>query len=554
MTLLPLGDSAVSVGLGALIDEGMAARVRALAAEIARHPPRGLVDLVPAFASVAVFYDINRISGFERLCADLEALVTRSEDAVVSTTGRRIEIPVTYGGEFGPDLEAVAAQTGLRASEVIASHASADYLVHAIGFMPGFPYLGGLPARLSVPRQVTPRPNVAAGSVGIGGAQTGIYPVSTPGGWNIIGRTPRRLFDPARAEPALLRPGDNVKFRAIDALEFERTFVAEQTLLHGPAEAAARAEGADISPGIQVLRAGMFTTVQDLGRTGHRAGGIAVGGAADAFALRVANLLVGNAETAAGLEFTLVGPEVVFLHDTVVAVGGAEFGGVPRWQPYAITAGTRVNFGAARSGCRGYLAIAGGIAVPPVLGSRSTHVRAGFGGLQGRPIREGDLIPVPDAVPRVMGHWRIDERILPRYSNAPEVRVVAGAERRDFGPELCGPGFKASPQSDRMGLRLSGPMLARQTRRELLSSAVAPGTIQIPPDGQPIVLLADAQTIGGYPQAAHVISVDLPVVAQLRPGDTVRFREVALAEAHELALAREHALAMLREGLAQKLG
>ncbi len=550
MTLLPLGDSAVTVVFGALNDEGMAARVRAFAAEIRRHPPHGVIDVVPAFASVTVFYDIARIIDFGRLCADLEAAGERAEAAVITGTTRHIEIPVAYGGEFGPDLETVATQTGLRAAEITALHAGAEYLVHAIGFAPGFPYLGGLPARLTVPRRTTPRPRVPAGSVGIGGAQTGIYSIETPGGWNLIGRTPLRLFDPARADPALLHPGDHVRFRAIAPEEFEHTFVAQQTVLRANASREGRD---DVPTGIQVLRAGMYTTVQDIGRSTCRSAGVAVGGAVDAFALRLANLLVGNPETAAGLEFTLVGPELTFLHDTLIAAGGADFG-VPRWRPLRITAGTRLNFGPVAKGCRGYIAVAGGIAVAAVLGSRGTHVRAGFGGFEGRPLRDGDLIPVPDIVPRVSGHWRIDERILPGYSNAPELRVVAGAQRSEFSAELSGLDFKVSPHSDRMGLRLAGPVLQRDTRDDLLSSAVAPGTIQVPPDGQPIVLLADAQTIGGYPQIAHVISVDMPILGQLRPGDTVRFREVALAEAHGLVLTREHALAMLREGLAQKLG
>jgi antagonist of KipI len=152
----------------------------------------------------------------------------------------------------------------------------------------------------------------------------------------------------------------------------------------------------------------------------------------------------------------------------------------------------------------------------------------------------------------VAEHWWIDHRILPEYSAAPTVRVVLGAQAGEFGDEWLKAEFKVTPQSDRMGMRLAGPALVRARGGDLLSSAVAPGTVQVPPDGQPIVLMADAQTIGGYPQLAHAISVDLPLLAQLRPGDTVRFHVVALGDAHQLWLAREYALAMLREGLAQK--
>lgn len=552
MTLLPLGDSAISIVLGDRIDDTMAARVRALVSELERHPLRGLVDIVPAFASVTVFYDIAQIASLERLRADLAALTARAGTAVVSSAGRRFELPVVYGGEYGPDLEALAAQTGIPAAEVIALHTQPDYLVHAIGFTPGFPYLGGLPPQLRAPRRITPRPQVAAGSVAIGGAQTGVYPLASPGGWNIIGRTPVRLFDPARSEPALLRPGDRVKFRAMPEPEFAASMAEADR--QGAGAAVQPQNPGELSSGLAVVRAGMYTTVQDLGRTGYRGSGVVMGGAADAFALRVANLLVGNAQNTAGLEFTLVGPELTFLHDTIIALTGAEFAGVPRWQPVPVRAGTRIDFGAARHGCRGYLAVAGGIAVPAVLGSRSTYVRAGFGGFAGRPLHDGDVLPVPPCLRRVAGRWHIDERILPAYSPQPVVRVVAGVQRSEFGGELFENEFSVTPQSDRMGLRLAGPKIPRSAAAELLSSAVAPGVVQIPTDGQPILLLADAQTIGGYPQVANVIGVDLPLVAQLRPGDTVRFREVTLAQAHELALSRERAIAMLREGLAEKLG
>lgn len=304
---------------------------------------------------------------------------------------------------------------------------------------------------------------------------------------------------------------------------------------------------------IKVIRSGMLTTVQDLGRPGHRAAGVPLGGAMDVFALRVANQLVGNAEDAAVLECTLLGPELGFGADTVIAVGGADFEGLAAWQPRLVRAGERVKLGAVRSGCRGYLAVAGGIDVSVVLGSRSTYLRAGFGGFEGRALRDGDRLKVPDVTRHLTNHWRIDARILPGYSAAPTVRVVRGAQLDEFGGALFAAEFRILPQSDRMGIRLGGDKLTRiGGAAELVSSAVAPGTVQVPPDGQPIVLMADAQTLGGYPQAAQVISVDLPLMAQLRPGDRVKFAEVTLEEAHQLAFVREHVLAMLHEGLTQK--
>jgi antagonist of KipI len=303
---------------------------------------------------------------------------------------------------------------------------------------------------------------------------------------------------------------------------------------------------------IMVVRAGMFTTVQDLGRREYRAAGVPLGGAVDPFALRLVNLLVGNAEDAAALEFTLVGPELEFASDVTIALGGGDFGRLPRWQPLRVRAGERVKLGAANSGCRGYLAVAGGFDVPVVLGGRGTYMRAALGGVEGRALRDGDVLRADEISRPLVGRWRIDERILPAYSAAPTVRVVRGAQGEEFGDTFTSVEFKVTAKSDRMGARLSGPIVAREVVRESVSTTVVPGTVQVPPDGQPIVLLADAQTIGGYPQIAHVVTVDLPLVAQLRPGDTVRFCEVSLAEAHDLIRVRERAMAMLREGLAQK--
>ena len=274
----------------------------------------------------------------------------------------------------------------------------------------------------------------------------------------------------------------------------------------------------------------------------------------DAFALRVANLIVGNPEGAAGLEITLLGPELEFIGDARVAVGGAEFDGVPSWRPLAFRAGDRLRFGECRRGCRAYLAVSGGIEAAPVMGSRSTYVPGGFGGIQGRALREGDFVPTGAVPPtgagsRIRASWRVSPAMLPAYRPNPVLRAVRGAQAGDFGADLWTAEFQVSPQSDRMGMRLAGPTLARLVAGETVSSAVAPGTVQVPADGQPILLMADAQTVGGYPQAAHVIGPDLSLAAQLRPGERVRFHEVPLDEAHRLALDRERDVAHLRMGL-----
>ncbi|MEH6422362.1 5-oxoprolinase subunit PxpB [Pseudomonas sp. CGJS7] len=215
-----LADDAWLLRLGERIDDALNARVHALAARIRAQAPDWLRDLVPAYASLAVFFDPLSVDA-QTVRAWLTRQCDQSADDGAATPARTIEIPVAYGGEFGPDLDAAAAELGLSPTQLIQRHGDGDYRVAMIGFAPGFPYLSGLDPALTLPRLATPRTHVAAGSVAIGGAQTGIYPRPGPGGWRLLGRTPLRLFDAARATPSLLQPGDRVRLRAIGADEFQ---------------------------------------------------------------------------------------------------------------------------------------------------------------------------------------------------------------------------------------------------------------------------------------------------------------------------------------------
>lgn len=304
---------------------------------------------------------------------------------------------------------------------------------------------------------------------------------------------------------------------------------------------------------VVVIRSGMMTTVQDLGRRGHLAEGVPVGGAADPFALRVANLLVGNPEGSPAIEVTLTGPELEFPEDTWIAVCGAAFEDVPMWRPVQIEAGGRLKFGKRLQGCRAYIAIAGGLDVPRVMGGTGTFLAAALGGFKGRPIRDRDLLKTLPASRVLTGRWSIDEKVLPRYSREPTVRVMPGAQAGEFGDELYENRYAVTARSNRMGIRLEGQKLARSSGTDLVSTAVAPGTIQVPPDGNPIVLMADAQTLGGYPRVAHVATVDFPLLAQLAPGDGVRFSRISVKEAHALAYTAEHDIGLLRQGIAEKV-
>jgi antagonist of KipI len=313
-----------------------------------------------------------------------------------------------------------------------------------------------------------------------------------------------------------------------------------------------------------VERAGFLTSVQDLGRTGFREFGVSLGGALDSFGLRVANLLVGNDQLAAGLEITLGGLQLRFEDERVVAWCGGEFDvqiestRLPAGHAAHVQAGKRLKFGRPQIGCRAWLAISGGIGVPAILGSRSTDLRAHFGGFQGRALRDRDavaLVARPESSTPATGisSWTAPHDWVSPAKPKPILRFICGVDWKRFNAStlqrLTTEAFTISPDSDRMGVRLEGPELKRVDESDLISEAVAPGTIQIPPSGKPILLLGDCQTIGGYPKIAHVITVDLGVAAQLRAGDHVRFSEVSLTDAHRLLVEREREFERFRIGI-----
>ena len=275
---------------------------------------------------------------------------------------------------------------------------------------------------------------------------------------------------------------------------------------------------------IRVVRPGFQTSVQDLGRFGHAHQGVSASGAADALALRAANLLVGNAENAAALEMTLVGGAFEFESEAVVALTGSDFAaGLPLWTAVELKAGGVVRCGASQSGARCYLAVRGGIDAPKVLGSASTHLLTGVGG---RALRAGDVLPIGEAAVRRPKRGSV----APPQFSRDVLRVTAGPQAEWFGDELYQGCYTVQEESNRMGLRLRGPAIPSPAGM-MLTEGVSLGAIQVPPDGQPILLFVEHQTTGGYPKPAAVISADLTRVGQLRPRDTVRFELVTLDQA-----------------------
>ncbi|MFG6488401.1 biotin-dependent carboxyltransferase family protein [Roseateles sp. BYS78W] len=305
---------------------------------------------------------------------------------------------------------------------------------------------------------------------------------------------------------------------------------------------------------IEIVRAGPLTTVQDLGRPGWRDRGLSLCGALDEFALRTGNLLVGNPVGAAGLEFTLGAATLRFHADACIAITGtdadAQLDGRPMrpWWRQRVRAGQTLKLAAPRERMRSYLTVTGGIAVPAALGSRSTDIKAGFGGLDGRALRDGDRLPLNTATAlpsRAVG-------MRPPDWDA-SVRVLPGPEYDDFSAEardaFWASDWTITPQSNRMGYRLAGPVLTRERGEDLPSHGVLPGVVQVPPSGQPIVLLADAQTTGGYPKIGVVIRADLWKLGQVRLGAKLRFCRCTPDDARAALRAQELLLNQMRNGL-----
>ena len=314
--------------------------------------------------------------------------------------------------------------------------------------------------------------------------------------------------------------------------------------------------------GLLVIRSGLLTTVQDLGRWGHQHRGVPVAGAMDTTSHRLANRLVGNPESAATLEVTVTGPELVFDAPAVLAVAGAEFelslDDVPVAMNRRCVAAAKqtLTFGTRRAGARAYLAFAGGVDVPEVLGSRSTHVTSGMGGLAGRALRPGDRLPVglspsdrlpvgtspePRPTPR-----RPVAGVTPLPKEGTRVRVLEGPDTDVFGKgemaQFCTTQYRVTSESNRMGYRLSGHRLTRSNLDDPLSSAIPNGSVQVPASGEPIVLLADRQTVGGYPRIATVISADLPVLGQLTASHWIEFETCSHETARRALVALEQSL------------
>lgn len=505
----------------------------------------GVLEVLPTYCSVSIYFDeaICQISLLKDLAQ--KALQKSEEEKTESTdSARTITIPVCYEDqEFAPDLEKVALHAKLSKEEVIKLHSSSDYLIYMMGFLPGFPYLGGMNPQLETPRLETPRTKIPAGSVAIGGAQTGLYPVESPGGWNIIGRTPLRLFDVKRKPFFLYEAGDKIRFLPITREEFENfdesLWLAQvagksEASIETSDNAADSKEVYECGGGIKILEPGLLTSIQDSGITGFQKYGIGQSGAMDQTSFALANQICGNEKNAACLETTLAGPSIRFVTACDFAITGAVFENatldgmrIEMNKKISAKAGSLLSCGFASKGLRSYIAFSGGLLVPKVFRSSSTNLKSKIGGYMGRKLQADDQLAIginkknPLLVP--------DNKSTEGFTENKDVLLLdcIKSSQFDFFQEKIVKKFTdsiytVSAESDRMGIRFTGPGL-ECGKTDIISDAIPFGAVQITSAGLPVVMAADRQTTGGYAKIACVTKASMCRLAQALPGTKVRF-------------------------------
>ncbi|WP_314323765.1 5-oxoprolinase/urea amidolyase family protein [Paenarthrobacter ilicis] len=516
----PVGTRAVLAELDGLQD------VLALQDMLNKSPLPGQVDVLAAAETVMVVGEsaaATRAIGARLL--ELELLPREA------TGSGLVVIDTVYDGE---DLADVAELTGLSVEGVVAAHTGQIWTVAFAGFAPGFGYMVGENEALTVPRRSSPRTAVPAGSVALGGQYSAVYPRRSPGGWQLIGRTGARMWDLDRAQPALVRPGDRVQYRAVREV-VNATAAVDQEPEKEPHQ----------GPGLCVVSPGAQSLIQDLGRRGYGPLGVSAAGALDRASLRRANRLVGNHAAAAAIESVSGGLALEAVEDQVIAVTGApatltvqppswtDSDGdtrqgaprtVPMATPFALLDGEVLTVGPPASGFRNYVAIRGGVDVPEVLGSRSTDTMSGIGP---KPLAAGTVLPRGAATASTAVG---SPELQPEFPGAgvTEVEVVPGPRADWFDPSamesLTSQDWVVTPQSNRVGLRLDGMPLERTRDGELPSEGTMAGALQIPPAGLPVLFLADHPITGGYPVIGVVRDEHLDRVAQVPIGGRIRFR------------------------------
>ncbi len=486
----------VELGEPGRIDRAVSGMVHGLVDRLALEQHAGIIDAVPGYTSVLIEYDPKLLSA-----RAVRALVAAAA-GTTRPTGRSVIIPVAYDG---PDLAEAAERLGLSAEQLVRMHTAHEFDVYTTSFSPGMPLAGELPPELRLPRRATPRREVPPGSVAIAGAQTGVYSLPTPGGWHLLGRALVNPFEPARAVPALVRPLDRIRFRAAHGAP---------PRLPGPLELL---PVEPTRPVLSVAKPGLADLVVDSGRKWTAALGLSRAGPLDSNAARIATALTGNRPGTPLLELNLSGPVLEALADTVFAVCGAALVPVvdgqslPAWTSHALRRGQRLEFRPTGVGARSYLALAGGIESALFMGSASVDTKAKVG----RPLRQGDVLGAGPASARP------GRSFTPYRALGFRIRLLRGPQwTAEAAEALTSQPFTLTSAS-RIGLRLAGSEAV--PGGDVLSEPVAPGSIQVAADGNPMILLADRGPVGGYAKPAVLHPAELDRAGQLRVGDIVTF-------------------------------
>lgn len=572
---LACGDKCMMVEFSKIIDEKINNAVLRMSKQLEEKKPSGVIEVIPTFRSLMIYYD-SKIIDFNTLKELVKGLDIN--DAKENEKEKRtLLVPCCYGARFGTDLYEVEKYTGLGRDEIINIHSMPEYKIYMLGFLPGFVYLGGMDERIAIPRMQNPRLKILPGSVGIGGNQTGVYPIQSPGGWRMIGATPIEFYNPLRQKPILCEAGEYIKFVPITIDEYydiRRDILNENYFTEYVIEKADKTKRTEKIKNLcsqQKKKSdiliyeksikntdnkdtnnekdnniciceiqGALTTIQDKGRIGFQKYGMSVSGAMDMQAYESANYLVGNENDEAVLEMTLYGGTYYFEKDAVIALTGADMQAmvndepIKRYKPIKIKAKDRISIKMAKQGCRGYMAVSGGFMADKVMGSFSTNLKCKIGGLSGEAIKSGSKIKT-GTPSKTFEELEKRELAIPQYDEKIMIHVIEGPQEEYFTDK----GIKSfyenewiiSAQSDRMGYRMEGGVIEAKNGTDIVSDGIANGSIQIPPNGKPIILLADRQTTGGYAKIATVCSFDLPKLAQAKAGDRVSFKKITVEKA-----------------------
>ena len=557
MHCTPLGDHSLLIDFSE--SKSPLKEIHGLSKLLFTNKPVWAAEIVPGLSTLVIqlnYRDQTPKQVREQAIKDLEKISPQlQKQTSAKVVANQIhQIQVCYHPELALDLKQIAQACGLSVEEVIKLHKKNIYTADILGFMPGFAYFSGLNPKLSLPRLTSPRPSVPKGSVAIAELQTAIYPRSTPGGWNLIGRSPNVLFDVQKEPPGLFMPGDQIHIQEISLDQFKKLDASNQVAeIILPLRTQKKNQAS-----IEIKQSGTFTTIQDQPRSGLSHWAVGPGGASDLYSLELANTLVGNPLHAAALEIAATGPSLLFSEDTCVAWVGATCSGIvngkriPGNRPVWIAKDSTLQFSPLNPGLRCVLAIGGGINLPTILGSKGSHISADIGPKR---LQKGDMLFLENSKTALkfphlrdlyqanglpcFPKWQVRspylpaQKIIPIYClPGPHLSFLSIKDREIFWSTI----WTVSNQSNRMGIRLESDFQVKKVLPNIPSQAITFGTVQFPPSQEPIVMLSEHQTTGGYPRLAEVIKADRAKLAQVKPGNQIQFMPIDLEKADHLNL------------------